>query len=124
MNNSYEGSVTNILEVRYSSDDYLTNFSVLIAENENTFEVAQYQILAHLNYRLKYIREWLITLQNKGSVRFQPETLNAKMLNDTIVNIQSAKTIMDLRKIVNISCITRTIHSAVSFKIEVKEYND
>lgn len=124
MNNNYEGSVTKILEVRYSSDDYLTNFSVLIAENENTFEVAKYQLLAHLNYRLKYIREWLITLQNKGSVRFQPETLNAKMLSDTIVNIQSAKTIMDLRKIVNISCVTRTVHSAVYYNLDDKNPND
>lgn len=121
MNENYEDGVTKILEVRYSSDDYLTNFSVLISENENTFEVAQYQLLAHLNYRLKYIREWLISLQNKGSVRLQYETLNAKMLSETIVNIQSAKTIMDLRKIVNISCITRTVHGAVSFSIKDKE---
>lgn len=117
MSDAYDNNVTKILEVRYSSDDYLTNFSVLIAENENTFDVAKYQLLAHLNYRLKYMREWLITLQNKGSVRFQPETLNAKMLSDTIDSIQSAKNIMDLRKITNISCVTRTVHSAVSYNL-------
>ena len=118
MSDSYDDNVTKILEVRYSSDDYLTNFSVLIAENENTFEVAKYQLLAHLNYRLKYIGEWLVTLKNKGSVRFQPETLNAMILSDTIDSIQSAETIMDLRKITNISCVIRTVHSAVSYNLD------
>lgn len=116
MSDAYDDNVTKILEVRYSSDDYLTNFSVLIAENENTFEVAKYQLLAHLNTRLKYIGEWLITLRNKGSIRFQPETINATMLSDTIDSIQSARNIMDLRKITNVSCITRTVHSAIAYE--------
>lgn len=118
MSDAYENSVTKILEVRYSSDDYLTNFSVLIAENENTFDVAKYQLLVHLNERLRYIGQWLITLKNRGSVRFQPETVNAMMLSDTIDSIQSAKTITDLRKITNISCVTRTVHSAVSHSLD------
>lgn len=116
MNDTYDDNVTKILEVRYSSDDYLTNFSVLIAENKNTFDVAKYQILAHLNCRLKYTGEWLVTLKNKGSVRFQPETLNAMILSDTIDSIQSARNIMDLRKITNVSCIIRTVHSAISYE--------
>lgn len=120
MSDAYENNVTKVLEVRYSSDDYLTNFSVLIAENENTFKVAQYQLLAHLNTRLEYIGEWLITLKNKGSVRFQPETVNAMMLSDTIDSIQSAKNVMDLRKITNVSCGTRTVHSAISYNLDDK----
>lgn len=117
MTDEYENNVTKILEVRYSSDDYLTNFSVLIAENENTFEVAQYQLLAHLNRRLESMSEWLISLQNRGSVRFQPETLNAMMLSDAIDGVQSAKDIMDLRKITNISCATRTVHSVIAHAV-------
>lgn len=118
MKDAYENNVTKILEVRYSSDDYLTNFSVLIAENENTFEVAQYQLLAHLNTRLESMRVWLESLHSRMSIRYQAEVLNAKALSDAIYEVKSAKDIMDLRKITNISCGTRTVHSAVSYNLD------
>lgn len=118
MSDAYDDNVTKILEVRYSSDDYLTNFSVLVAENKNTFEVAQYQLLAHLNHRLESMNNWLILLQMRGSIRYQSEMLNAKELSDTINSIQSSTNIMDLRKITNISCVTRTVHSAVSYNLD------